>query len=96
MRGEFVEIYATGLGSVSRVQGDGQPKTVTPLALSRLPTVTIGGEPATVAFSGLAPGGVGLFQINAQILDSSPTRNAVPVSIRLGEAVSNTVTIAVQ
>jgi uncharacterized protein (TIGR03437 family) len=66
LRGEYIEIYATGLGQVSRLQRDGQakPPTTTP-AITALPAVTIGGVPASVTFSGRAPGAVGLFQINA-------------------------------
>ena len=30
-------------------------------------TVTIGGAPAPVAYAGLAPGFVGLYQVNAQV-----------------------------
>ena len=95
-RGEYLEIYATGLGSVSRLQGDGQPKTPANLAISRTPVVTIGGVPAAVTFSGLAPGGVGLFQIDAQIPDGASAGSAVPVTISLNGATSNTVTIAIQ
>jgi uncharacterized protein (TIGR03437 family) len=58
--------------------------------------VTIGGVPAAVTFSGLAPGGVGLFQINAQAPASAPAGDAVPVVISMGEATSNTVTMAVR
>ena len=95
-RGEFLEIYATGLGSVSRLQADGQPKTPTTIATSRIPAVTIGGVPAAVTFAGLAPGGVGLFQINVQIPDSAAVGNAVPISVSLNGATSNTVSIAIQ
>lgn len=57
-RGEFISIYATGLGPVTN-----QPKTgvgATRDALSTVttaPTVTIGGVTALVTFAGLAPPG---------------------------------------
>jgi uncharacterized protein (TIGR03437 family) len=95
-RGEFLEIYATGLGPVSRLQGDGSPKTATPPAISRTPIVTIGGVPATVSFSGLTPGAVGLFQVNVQVPDGVASGNGVPVSITVYGVTSNTVTVAVQ
>jgi uncharacterized protein (TIGR03437 family) len=96
-RGEFLQIYATGLGPVSRLQGDGQPKSpTTPPAISRPPGVTIGGVPANVQFSGLTPGAVGLYQINVQVPDNVPSGDAVPVVISLGTAISNTVTAAIQ
>ena len=88
-RGEYLEIYATGLGSVSRLQGDGQPKTPANVAISRTPVVTIGGVPAAVTFSGLAPGGVGLFQINAQIPDGALAGSAVPVTISLNGGIQH-------
>jgi len=95
-RGEFLEIYATGLGPVSRLQSDGSPKSPTTPAVSRTPTVTIGGVPAAVSFSGLTPGTVGLFQINVQVPDGVPSGSAVPVSIAVYGVTSNTVTVAVQ
>jgi uncharacterized protein (TIGR03437 family) len=96
-RGDFLEIYATGLGAVSRLQTDGQPKPpTTAVAISRPPTVTIGGVPAAVLFSGLASGGVGVFQINVQIPSGAPAGDAVPVVISVGGVKSNAVTIAVR
>jgi uncharacterized protein (TIGR03437 family) len=96
-RGDFLEIYSTGLGAVSRLQGDGQPKSpATPVSISRTPTVTIGGVPASVLFSGLASGGVGVFQINVQTPTAAPSGDAVPVVVSLGGVTSNAVTIAVR
>jgi len=60
------------------------------------PTVTIGGVSANVSFSGLAPGYVGLYQVNAQVPAGLAANNAAPVAISMEGAVSNTVTIAVQ
>jgi uncharacterized protein (TIGR03437 family) len=60
------------------------------------PSVTIGGFPAAVDFSGLAPGFVGLYQVNAQIPANAPSGNEVPVVLSIGGVASNTVTIAVQ
>jgi uncharacterized protein (TIGR03437 family) len=59
-------------------------------------TVTMGGQQATVRFSGMAPGYVGLWQINAQIPQTATPGNAVPLVVTAGGAASNTVTIAVQ
>jgi uncharacterized protein (TIGR03437 family) len=60
------------------------------------PTVTIGGVPATVKFSGMAPGWVGLWQINAEVPASVFPGSAVSMTITAGGATSNTVTIAVE
>ena len=60
------------------------------------PGVTIGGVEAKVTFSGLTPGLVGLYQVNALVPEGSSVGSAVPVTISIGGATSNAVTIAVQ
>jgi uncharacterized protein (TIGR03437 family) len=60
------------------------------------PTVTIGGVPANVQFSGLAPGYVGLYQVNAQVPAGLATGSNVPVVMSISGATSNTATLAVQ
>jgi uncharacterized protein (TIGR03437 family) len=97
-RGEFVEIYASGLGPVLSTPADGAPAPKTPpLATTVLtPTITVGGVPVTnILYSGLAPGQVGLYQINIQVPDAAPTGDAVPVAITIGGNAANTVTMAV-
>jgi uncharacterized protein (TIGR03437 family) len=59
------------------------------------PTVLIGGAPASVQFSGLAPGLVGVYQVNAVVPYNSATGDGVPLTISIGGTTSNTVTIAV-
>jgi uncharacterized protein (TIGR03437 family) len=92
--GNYVSIYLSSLGAVSNPPADGNPagsNSTTNLT----PTVTIGGAPAAVSYSGLAPGEVGVYQINA-IVPASVTGGAVPVVVTLGNGISNTVTIAIQ
>jgi uncharacterized protein (TIGR03437 family) len=60
------------------------------------PTVTIGGVNAPVQFSGMAPGFVGLWQINAVVPQSVTPGSAVSLVVSAGGVTSNTVTIAVQ
>ena len=94
--GEFVSIYATGLGPVSRIQTNGTPKPVTTApAITQNPVVMIGGVAANVTFSGLAPATVGVYQINVQVPDAAPSGNAVPVVLSIGGLASNTVTLAI-
>jgi uncharacterized protein (TIGR03437 family) len=96
-RGDFIQIYGTGLGPVTNTPADGTPALASPLSLMKLtPQVSIGGAQATVVFAGLAPGNVGLYQINAEVPASASTGDAVPLSVSVGNAVSNVVTIAVQ
>jgi uncharacterized protein (TIGR03437 family) len=95
--GAIVQIYCTGLGPVSNQPATGASSPLSPLASTPTwPTVTIGGAPATVQFSGLTPGDVGLYQVNAQVPAAAPKGNVVPLAISIGGATSNTVTIAVQ
>jgi hypothetical protein len=55
----------------------------------------IGGVPAQVLFSGLAPGFVSEYQVNVQVPAGVAAGNATPVVILIGGATSNTVTITV-
>jgi hypothetical protein len=58
--------------------------------------VTIGAISAPISFSGLAPGFVGLYQVNAQVPANASTGNAVPAVVSIGGVTSNSVTIAVE
>jgi uncharacterized protein (TIGR03437 family) len=92
-----VSIYCTGLGPVTNQPVTGSPALADPLSwTTTIPAVTIGGAQASVSFFGLAPGYAGLYQVNAQVPAGSAKGNAVPVTISIGGATSNTVTIAVQ
>ena len=98
-RGSVIQIYATGGGETtpSLLPGEAAAASGNPLVLTNAqPTVTMGGQQATVQFSGMAPGYVGLWQINAQIPQTVTPGNAVPLVVTAGGATSNTVTIAVQ
>jgi uncharacterized protein (TIGR03437 family) len=95
--GEFITIFCTGLGPVTNQPPSGQPASGSPLSQTTgTPTVTIGGISVPIAFSGLAPGFVGLYQVNVQIPAGVTPGNAVPIIINIGGIVSNTATIAVQ
>jgi len=93
----YVQIYCTGLGAVTNQPASGSAAPSSPLSrTTTTPTVTIGGVSAVVAFSGLVPGTVGLYQVNVQVPAGSPTGSAVPVVISMGGATSNSVTMAVK
>lgn len=95
-RGEFISIYCTGLGVVDNQPFLGSASPSNPLANTLTkPTVTLGGVTAPVVFSGLAPGFVGLYQVNVQAPDTAPTGSAVQLVLTIGGVVSNTATIAV-
>jgi uncharacterized protein (TIGR03437 family) len=95
--GAIVQIYCTGLGPVTNQPATGSPSPSNPLAsTTTLPTVMIGGAPATVQFSGLAPEDVGLYQVNAYVPQSAARGSAVPIVISISGVQSNVATIAVQ
>jgi len=95
--GDYLEIYSTGLGAVTNTPQTGAVALVTPLSyLIRNATVTIGGVAAPVIFAGLAPGYVGLYQVNAQVPQGVAAGDGVPVIVSIGTAASNPVTISVR
>ncbi len=75
--GDVLVIYCTGLGRTDPGVPSGQ---ATPFALFpsvEKVTASIGGVAADVFFSGLTPGFVGLYQVNATVKAGTPTGNAV-------------------
>jgi uncharacterized protein (TIGR03437 family) len=96
-RGSWIAIFCTGLGPVTNQPASGSVAPTTPLARTLTnPSVSIGGADASLNYAGLAPGLVGLYQVNALVPSATPVGSAVPVVITIGGVVSNTVTIAVQ
>ena len=92
----IVQIFGTGLGPVTNQPPSGAVAPSGPFAeTTTTPTVTIGGMPATVSYSGLAPGLVGVYQVNALVPAGAPSGDAVPVTVSFGDITSNTVTMAV-
>jgi uncharacterized protein (TIGR03437 family) len=87
--GEAIAIYLAGMGPTNVMVPSGQPTPTTQLDLvSTQPTITVGGQNATVTFAGLVPGGIGLYQINfvvppglsAGTLPLTVTQNSVPAN----------------
>ncbi len=84
--GDYLEIYATGLGPV---EAPGGATRRTRLA----PRVFIGGrEVSEVSYSGLAPGYLGLYQVNVKIPDGLPSGRQ-PLRIEIGGVASNEVAV---
>jgi uncharacterized protein (TIGR03437 family) len=104
-RGSALILYANGQGANFIDPSNGQsldpPVSGAPPPAGKLfvtretPTVTIGGVPASVEFSGLTPGLVGLWQINLRVPQNAPTGNAVPIVVSQGGKTSATITVAV-
>jgi uncharacterized protein (TIGR03437 family) len=91
-------IYCTGLGPVSNppATGAAAPASGSPIDTTNPVTVTIGGVTESAMFAGLAPGYVGLYQVNALVPAGVASGSAVPLTITVGGVTSNTVTIPVQ
>ncbi len=95
-KGEVVIIYATGLGPVSPEGRTGQAAPSSPLSLTTVrPVVTIGNAVAEVQFSGLAPGFVGLYQLNITIPGSAKS-GVQSLIISMEGVKSRPVTIAIE
>jgi uncharacterized protein (TIGR03437 family) len=91
--GDFITIFCTGLGAVSPALASGVPAASNTTTIP--PGVTIDGLSALVQFSGMAPGFVGLNQVNVQVPPGTRAGDAIPVALTIGGKQSNTVTIAV-
>ncbi len=95
--GDVATIYCTGLGSVSPSVPEGVAASTTVLSRTTSPvTVTIGGQSATVPFAGLAPGFIGLYQVNAVVPPGLTAGDAVPVTLATSGQTSPAVTISVR
>ncbi len=94
--GSVVMIYATGLGPVSPTIATGRATLDVNRRNTIMPEVLIGGRPAQVLYSGLAPNVPGVNQINAVVPTGVAAGGAVPLQIRSGGVTStDRVTIAV-
>jgi uncharacterized protein (TIGR03437 family) len=104
--GDTLILYATGLGAATP---NGDPSgqglatgTVAPASGSPLyetvatPTVMVGGVPATVVFSGLAPGDAGVYQIDFTVPTGVTEGDTVPLAVSMpGSTTDSSTTIAV-
>ena len=93
----YILIYCTGLGPVTNQPATGSVASANPLSYATLnTTVTIGGIQVTPYFAGLAPGFIGMYQINVLVPAGVAASSTVPLFVSVGSAKSNTVTVAVQ
>lgn len=94
-QGETLMLFATGLGAVSPTPATGAAAGVPFSNLIATPSVTVGGKAAVVSYSGLAPGYVGLYQLNVTVPFGLPS-GATPVQVQTGQTFSNTATIVLK
>jgi len=103
--GDYLVLYATGLG-LTTPNGDPNGK---PLMTGQIPpadgsvlyetiatpTLTVGGFPAKILFSGLAPGYPGEYQVDFQV-PTGVTGDDVPVVIGISGSATDTRTMSIQ
>lgn len=95
-RGQVVSIYATGAGALNHQVADGTAAPTQPLAeTTSTPRVYLAGVETVVQFSGLAPGFVSLWQINANVPEQTFVSGRVPVQVFMNGVDSNEVTVFV-
>jgi uncharacterized protein (TIGR03437 family) len=87
-RGQYLVIYATGLGAVAS-QGS-VSRTTTPV------TVVMNGTELPILYAGLTPGYPGLYQVNVVIPSGIPPSLGYSLTLKEGEQLSNSVPVAIQ
>lgn len=92
--GTAIMVYLTGLGAVDHPVATGSAAPADPLSRAPGVTASIAGVPASVFFSGLAPGFAGLYQVNVLGPPLPPGEYALQISV--GSAASNTATVSVR
>jgi uncharacterized protein (TIGR03437 family) len=87
-RGQSLVIFATGLGAVTQT---GQlSRTSAPV------TVLLNDAELPVSFAGLAPGFIGLYQVNVTIPAGTPPGLGIPLALKVGGQQSNSALVALQ
>jgi len=104
-RGEAIIIFgnrptsnlvSASSGQTASVE-DGSPSPFNPILLTaEAVTVQLGGKSYPASFSGLSPGFVALWQINFQIPEDAPAGPAQELQVRIGNRLSNRVTVAIE
>jgi uncharacterized protein (TIGR03437 family) len=95
--GDALLIFCTGLGTVTPPVTAGAAASTTTLSKTDNPvTVTVGGDNAQVLFAGLAPGFVGLYQVNVIVPSGIDSASDVPVVLTEAGATSAPVTVAIK
>ena len=84
-QGDTLVIWLTGMGLTTPTVAAGSAAPSSPLALaSSQPIVTLGGTPLQIEYAGLAPGEVGVYQINVGVPKSVTLGMSQPLVITQG------------
>jgi uncharacterized protein (TIGR03437 family) len=93
--GETIVIYCGGLGTVAPPVKDGAAAPSPAPQTTAAPAVAIGGQPASVALSGLLPDYVGVYQVQAIVPNGLPAGN-VSLTVAIDGAISQTTQFVVR
>jgi len=88
-RGQVLVVYATGLGAVTAAN-DGLSRVDSTV------TAVVNNVELQVAYAGLAPGFIGLYQVNIAIPAATPPGSGISLTLKQGGQSSNTVNITLQ
>jgi uncharacterized protein (TIGR03437 family) len=95
--GETILIFLTGLGAVTPALTDGTAGNSGTLYRANTDLVVyVGGQPATVAFKGQAPGFPGLYQLNVTLPQGLKGPGNLPLAIQTPNAYHDQVDIPIQ
>jgi uncharacterized protein (TIGR03437 family) len=93
--GSTIQAFLTGAGAVSNQPADGTAAGSGPLSQdTSTPTATLGGQAADISFAGLAPGFVGLWQLNI-VVPSGLSKGDVPLTVTVGGQTSSAANVSV-
>src|SRR6185437_2078791 len=82
---DIITIFLTGMGQTSPAVPAGQVSPAKPLASALItPTVSLGTSGMAVSYAGLAPGEIGVYQINATVPSGVATGLSIPLTINQG------------
>jgi uncharacterized protein (TIGR03437 family) len=94
--GEFAVVYATGLGRVQNEPVTGAAAPLAPLAATTGNVrLTLGGQPCDVQYAGLAPGFIGVYQVNFRVPQNAPG-GTQDLAVAVGSSTSPAAKVPVQ
>jgi uncharacterized protein (TIGR03437 family) len=89
--GQVEVMWGTGLGPITTPDNQPPPGGNLPVPVQ----VMVGGQQASVDYSGRAPGNAAIDQINFHVPANAPTGCSIPVQVNAGGTWSNTVRMAI-
>jgi uncharacterized protein (TIGR03437 family) len=92
--GEPLIIYLAGMGATNPAVASGDPTPLQLVPAAVQPTIFVDGQSATIAYAGLTPGGIGLYQINFTVPSNAASGN-LSLVVKQGGTSSNTTTLPV-